>query len=501
MKRKFFTSVNISLIVLIIAIITVSSVAFINAKSDKMAGENYMTSDNLSKIAKISGDIFNSKKISDGKNGTSSTMRKKNNAEIILDFGSEKAINSVILKEEGLNCLAFEIAISTDNLNYTTVHKSDKIEYQRLCTFPNTIGRYIKLTILEAKNNVTLREIEVYNEAKRDDKEFRVCGYYSTDWASVWLDSTLNEEEKQNKTDSLIIDYNMDNLTNLFMYCGVSYNSAGEVFMSENSSENTQLKAALLNLIGRLKTLSKNNIKLSLTLGAGTGNQTFLTAINANKINFIKNLIAFCNELGFDGIDIDYEFPVSQTEYALFDAFLIELKENMINKMDVKEYALLSCAFGTMDITYSEKARQALDMVNCMTYDIFDQDGQHSSFWGGCVQGAKYLESVGFSKSQINIGIPFYGTQVDALMEQYLYCNLPYNDYYQNEYVINDYLGKPTRVYFNSPSISRDKTAYALLAGYGGVMSWHSTIDIKITEKNSLWRAINSAVSDFGGGL
>lgn len=501
MKKNIVNAVNCSIIVALILIIAMMSCAFVNAKSDKMAGENYMLSENIAKTAKISGDGTSLKKIIDGKNATTATMHKQNNVEIVLDFGSEKSINSVVLKEDGLNCKAFEIAVSSDKIGFVTVHKGDKIEYQRLCTFPSVSGRYIKLTILEAENNVTLRDIAVHSEPKRSEKDFRVCGYYSTDWTSIWLDSSLTNEEKQEKTDKLIVDYNMNNLTNLFMYCGVTFNAEGQVFMAEDTAENEIKKEALSQLVGRLKAMSKNNIKLSMTLGANTGNKAFLSAINENKVTFINNLISFSNELGFDGIDIDYEFPFTKSDYSLFDAFLIELKSTMLQKMDVKDDALLSCAFGTRDIKYSENARKALDMVNCMTYDIFDQDGQHSSFWGGCVQGAKYLQSVGFKKEQINIGIPFYGTQVDALMEQYIYCNLPYTDYFQNEYIVTDYIGRPTKVYFNSPSMARDKTAFALLSGYGGVMTWHSTADKKIDDVNSLWRAINNAVSEFGGGL
>lgn len=501
MRKRVFTVLNCSIALLLIAIIALTICVSVSAKSDKLAGANFMASDNLARTASVSGDALGSKKIIDGKNSTSSTLRRRNSAEIIIDLGAAKNINSIILKEDGLNCKSFELSISSDNVAYKMIHKGDKIEYQRLCTFDTVIGRYVKLTILKSDDNVTIREMEIYNEPVRDASKFRVSGYYADNWSSIWLDTALTDDEKQAKTDKLIIDSNMDKLTNLFMYCGMGYNADGDVYLSDNADNNALNIAAMSQIISRLKALSTRNIKLSLTFGSSTGNQVFLTAIDKNKDKFITNLIALCNELGFDGIDIDYEFPFTKSDYALFDAFLIDLKARMITEMDVRGEAILSCAFGTMGINYSEKARKAIDIVNCMTYDIFDQDGQHSSFWSGCVQGAKYLESVGFSKEQISIGIPFYGTQIDALMEQYLYSNLPYTDYYQSEYTVTDYIGKPTQVYFNSPSMARDKTAFALLAGYGGIMTWHSTIDVNVSQPNSLWRAINTAVNDFGGVL
>ena len=212
------------------------------------------------------------------------------------------------------------------------------------------------------------------------------------------------------------------------------------------------------------------------------------------------NFINLANEFGFDGIDIDYEFPQSDEDYKIFGDFLIYLKQNMTEKMTA-ENPILSCAFGTRDIDYPPDVIEAIDMVNMMTYDMFDQDGEHSSFWSCAVQGAQYLESIGFAKDKINIGIPFYGTQNKALMEQYIYKNLSNQDYFSNYYKTDTYLadGSQTDVYFNSPAMVRDKTAYALLSGYGGIMVWHNSCDIDYNSPYSLWKAVDTAINQFGG--
>ena len=167
------------------------------------------------------------------------------------------------------------------------------------------------------------------------------------------------------------------------------------------------------------------------------------------------------------------------------------------------ENAILSCAFGTRDINYSAEVWDAIDIVNVMTYDIADQDGYHSSFWGCGPQAAVYYESLGVDRKKLNLGIPFYGTQIHALMEQYLYCDLKNHtsyDYYRNIYLCPDYLGKDmTPVYFNSPSMVRDKTAYALLSGMGGSMVWHTALDTDYSSEYSLWRAVATALEIYGG--
>lgn len=495
MIKKIFKPLNIIIVILIIVFSLMGILACVNGNSKKMGNEKYMTSENVAKGAKVSGDITNKIKLVNGKYSDYATLTSIKNAEVIIDLGKEREINSVILKENGFNCMSFDIAVSVDGKNFKTVHKGDKIEYQRLCTFPTAICRYIRLSVFESKSTVKIKEIEIFNEKRDNLDNFRVSGYYSDSWESIYLNDELTIEDKDKEVDKLIKSYNIDNLTNLFMYCGMKYDANGNVYLDK---ENNELrKNVLRKLVERIKYNSKRDIKISLTLGANTGNKDFLTAISTNQQVFMTNLTDLCREIGFDGVDIDYEFPFTENDYALYDAFLISFKKYMTE--NISHSAILSCAFGTRDVKYSKEAREAIDIVNCMTYDIFDQDGQHSSFWGGCIQGGIYLESVGFTKEQINIGIPFYGTQIEGLMEQYIYNDLPSLDYYKNIYTLIDYTGRPTDVYFNSPSMVRDKTAYTLLAGYGGMMTWHSSCDVDVNNDNSLWRAVNDAVKQYGG--
>lgn len=495
MIKKIFNPLNIIVIILVIVFSIMGIIACLNSNSELMGNVNYMKSENIAKGANVSGDITHKTKLVNGKYTDSAKLTSIKNAEVVVDLGSEKEMNSILIKEKGFNCRSFEISVSLNGEDYTIIHKGDKIEYHRLCTFPTVKGRYVKINVKESSSAVELKELEIFNETRENIDGFRVSGYYADNWESYYLNDELSIEEQNEKVDELIKSYNIDNLTNLFMYCGLIYEADGSVYVDKEN--NVARKKALKNLVERIRINSKRNIKLSLTFGASTGNQVFLSAIGDKKEAFMRNITEFCKEIGFDGVDIDYEFPFTKNDYDLYDTFLISFKKYMTDNLSVN--AILSCAFGTRDINYSKEAREAIDIVNCMTYDIFDQDGQHSSFWGGCVQGGIYFESVGFKKEQINIGIPFYGTQVEGLMEQYIYKNIPVLDYYTNTYTLIDYTGRPTEVYFNSPSMVRDKTAYALLAGYGGMMTWHSSCDVDVNNENSLWRAVNDAVNQFGG--
>ena len=133
-----------------------------------------------------------------------------------------------------------------------------------------------------------------------------------------------------------------------------------------------------------------------------------------------------------------------------------------------------------------------------MGYDILDQDGQHSSFFSSCVQAADYIESQGFSKEQINIGFPFYGTWEGGRMEQYSYNAIseeisPFNNFYTMK---KSDTQEDRYTYFNSQAIIRDKTAYSYLKGYGGVMIFSLYCDLPADNEKSLTNSIHKYLEE-----
>lgn len=343
----------------------------------------------------------------------------------------------------------------------------------------------------------------MYDEPNRDSSDFRVTGYIANSWLAVAEDVSKPVEERKAEILEDMSFYKLSMLTHIFFYCGINFDGNGNVFLGDGTLSSDALKNkedALALVIECLREVCRADVKISMVIGTNTGAPRNNAAMDGNRETFISQLISFANKFGFDGIDIDYEFPVTDYDYSVFDFFLIRLKERMTAEMNVKDAALLSCAFGTRDINYSDKAKESLDFINVMTYDIADQDGYHSSFWGCGPQAAVYYESIGVDREKINLGIPFYGTQIHALMEQYGYAGFTEYDYYQNIYYCDGYTYNiPTPVYFNSPAMVRDKTAYALLSGMGGIMVWHTTADIEYESEFSLWRAVETALNIYGG--
>lgn len=493
MKKMLIPSIFAAVFIAVLSVFTFAYEAQIPAREKFAADTTYMKSENLA----LNG-VCENKEIIDGKVDTLFRSLKKENFYITVDLGSEKTINSVILKEKGLNVKGFVISVSADGKTFANVYENDKIEYHRLCTFDAVKARYVRLTVTEADSLPAIREMEIYNEPVRSADDFRVTAYLAEGKISeILADPNLSNVQKEEQLNKYFDDYSLESLTHLFYYCGMSFDENGNIYLGDKAEDQTVKEEQARLLVKVLRERMKPEAKISFVFGFNQSHPGRNFAMKDNRDEFINNLIGFAERCGFDGIDIDYEFPQTKEDFSIFSDFLVALKDAMNSQLG--EGNLLSCAFGTRDLNYTQEAIKALDMVNIMTYDIMDQDGQHASFWSCTQQAIAYAEEVGFERNRINLGIPFYGTQTDAIMEQYIYKNLPDTNYYQNTYNVNGYLDSSlTPVYFNSPAMVRDKTAFAMFNGCG-IMVWSFSCDTAVTDENSLWKAVNDAVKQFGG--
>ena len=493
---KKFTITVISLFMVLL--ISLSAVGEAMGTSSKYASnQDYIQSENLALKDK-------SNKMTDGKDSSVYRFNTRNGGESVIDLGESCDFNSVILKEKGLNVQKFSISVSDDNENFTQIYANDKIEFHRLCTFDTVKARYVKLMVEKSDNLPKIREMEIYNSLPEKKSNFRVSTY-STLGNSIYGiidDTTLSADEKDAKIKELIDVGYYDTVTDYIQIGNVRWKEDGSVIISswdeKEIDENKYYGVMMKNLH---EVLDKKGVNLVITIlnpSGENGNQKVMKSITENRDTLIINMIAFANKYEFDGIDLDWEFPMSQDEFDAYNSFLQELKARMKTEMWNKEESTLSLALGTWALKYTPETINCIDYVNVMGYDILDQDGQHSSFFSSCVQAADYIESQGFSKEQINIGFPFYGTWEGGRMEQYLYNTIteeisPFNNFYtmkKQDTQENRY------TYFNSQAIIRDKTAYAYLKGYGGVMIFSLYCDLPSGDERSLTKAISDYLQE-----
>jgi chitinase len=279
-----------------------------------------------------------------------------------------------------------------------------------------------------------------------------------------------------------------------------------------------------------LNKLKKDNpaLKTLISVGGWTWSGRFSDAAltESSRAAFADSCVAFMKKHGFDGIDIDWEYPVSgglsgnsrrSSDKHNFTLLLQELREKLDaqGEADQKHYLLtIAAGAGSSYLNNIELTaiQPYLDYATLMSYDIHGTwdtyTDHHAPLYTGTDPSPQYKASVdssirawekaSFPKHKLVMGIPFYG---------YLYSNVKdvnrglYQTFqgassigykqieknYLNKAGYQRYFDRQSKVpwlfngssfltYEDSESIAY-KTDYIISKGLGGAMVWELSQD------------------------
>jgi chitinase len=194
-------------------------------------------------------------------------------------------------------------------------------------------------------------------------------------------------------------------------HAGVSFGAKGNLKVPDGFLEPALLAGA-----------HAARVKVLLLLGGDvSGLGTDPTALP----NLIQKLQSFIAENGYDGVDIDWEYPASELDQQTFFALMISLR----TAFPQPRYVLSAdvAPWGGTGYDFPE-VTPLVDYFNIMTYDCagpWTDDGQLNSAIfpdptnpepyecepGGSVAEAIdiYLDQMNVPASKLNVGTPFYG--------------------------------------------------------------------------------------------
>ena len=379
--------------------------------------------------------------------------------------------------------------------------------------------------LIEAPLALQVQAMEAYNSVSPN----YIVGGYIGSW---------------NLNSNTPVDTPFNKLTHLF-YSFADVTSTGTVQLPQDGTATGD--------IAKLQQIKAQNpnLKIMLSIGGATENDFSSAAATVlSRANFAQSAIQLMKTNGFDGLDIDWEYPQANEDNNYIQ-LLAQLRTqiNQASQNDGKQYLLTTALsgspyqlsasdYGGNPYDFSPQDLKAtsdyVDFINVMSYDYHGpwenttnhQSALYKSTNDNTYNAAKvntnwaiqhYL-SAGVPATDIVLGIPLYGrtwTGVNAgsnnglfqqgtgsseLTYRELYNLLGTNGYqsfWDNSAKVPYIYSSQTKVfstYENNQSIL-GKTDYVKQQGLGGAFFWEITQDLPITNPDSL---INVAATNLG---
>ncbi len=163
----------------------------------------------------------------------------------------------------------------------------------------------------------------------------------------------------------------------------------------------------------------KNNVKVLAAVGGYGQSDGFkpMATDPSARSKFVQNIVNFCKTNGFDGIDLDWEYP-GAADRNNFTSLVLELR----SALDSASLPLLTAAIPSQDWNNAYDLnilKNNLNWFGVMTYDFYGswetKSGHQSALYNFGQQASsvdkavKYYLAKGVPAEKICIGIPFGG--------------------------------------------------------------------------------------------
>ncbi|QYR21072.1 glycoside hydrolase family 18 protein [Paenibacillus sp. sptzw28] len=282
------------------------------------------------------------------------------------------------------------------------------------------------------------------------------------------------------------------------------------------------------------------HLKTFISVGGWSWSGKFSDAAltDASRSAFADSCVAFIVKYGFDGVDIDWEYPVAggaegnvkRPQDKQNFTYLMQKLRSKLNAQgakDGKKYLLsFAGAAGPDYVNHIElsKLQRVVDHINIMTYDLRgtwdSKTGLNAPLYSDPNSGSaavsvhnalRLYRSKGVPAGKLVVGVPFYGYKFDKVsnVNNGLYQSFSGGKAVSYSQIVSKYIGqgytrfvqgsaKVPYLYNGSSFISYDdpesigyKAAYIKQQGLAGAMIWDLSQDTDNHDLlNSLYRGL-----------
>lgn len=226
-----------------------------------------------------------------------------------------------------------------------------------------------------------------------------------------------------------------------------------------------------------------NGRSACLSLGGWSYEEVPLEAIFREATDTPEKAAALADEIcamaaafGFDGVDVDWEYPhVSDGTKAQYESFIALLHDRLKPQGKLLTAAVIggvdAAGAPIRDVTEAQDAPSfdKLDWLNIMAYDC--DDTKHSSYEFARQCTEYWVKERGFEPAKLTLGLPFYGRPAPGAYRLLLDTD---PDALDKDMVT---LPDGREVWYNGRDTLHRKVALAREHRLGGVMLWEISED------------------------
>ena len=308
---------------------------------------------------------------------------------------------------------------------------------------------------------------------------YRVVPYYRPRWVKGWG----NAEKAVHLTPAHF------NLFTDLVHFAYSVSEDGNItYQWAGGGDNKTVADEALAEIKRLRKEADSRCFLIAGFGHMDGPMTTAVANPETRRRMANNMAQWAISRGYQGIDIDWEYPDTWEQWQNLGYFIADLREELSGSA-----ISISIASSVTYKTPNYWTTDQLDFLMTMSYD--DLGAQHASMQRFQGDANKCLRDFHMAKPRIVVGLPFYSNQQGTLTQQFGYSQIygwyPRIKPSENTFRAKNQDGSDGPMHsFNGIDLITEKCKWLKQQKFGGVMIWAYDTDLPLKHKASLARAM-----------